>query len=705
MKRTVLSLLAWVLCAPALAQFDAGVPVVLGGMDAAVDQAPIEVTVRSAPTIEQKRRSAEAVSVVDLGRAQQQSADLGEVLARTEGIAIRRGGGLGSDAQISINGLWGQQIRTFIDGVPSNLLYPFDIASVPVQLVRQVEIFRGVVPVRFGTDALGGAVNLVPRERTDANGEVSLQTGSFGTFRGVFGAGQQLRNGLYVDANAFMDRARNDFAMNARAPDAQDVQVPVRVRRFHDRYRAEGGSLELGVRDMPWARRLYLRGYASANRREIQHDLRVSIPDGQGEIAGLTGGLVGRYEVVLARDVELDALAVYARNRTNRTDPETWIYDWFGRRVMPVNNPQPIDNLYLQNDVYARSTVSWKIAPNHSLRAVTTPSVTFYTGETRARPPGTRDLLAGTQRMLSWISGLEYQLDAFSSRLENIAFFKLYSYRMDGREPLPANMWREFTSGQRSVGFGDGVRYSFVRWFYAKASYEYATRMPTPGEVFGDGLFVLRNLELKPERSHNVNFGPVLDFKHTPVGELRLEVNGFLREARDQIVAIPVDNVSYGNLANARNMGVDNSLHWSSPGRWVSIDGTTSYVDSRSTSSRGTFSSFEGERIPNRPWLLASWSGYARWAYRDEARVEPYYYGRYVHSYLLGWEGIGRGGDKFDVPRQITHTLGLSHTLELRGIKLVASFEVQNLTDARVYDQFKVPRPGRGYYFRLAASL
>src|SRR5690606_39472576 len=39
--------------------------------------------------------------------------------------------------------------------------YPFGIANVPVNLIERAEIYSGVVPVRFGADALGGAVNLV----------------------------------------------------------------------------------------------------------------------------------------------------------------------------------------------------------------------------------------------------------------------------------------------------------------------------------------------------------------------------------------------------------------------------------------------------------------------------------------------------------------------------------------------------------------
>lgn len=702
-------LACWLWSVGASAQIDASVPLDAGVPIDAGDAGPVlDITVRAkGPSADQKRRSAEAITVVDMARAQQQSADLGEVLARTEGVAIRRTGGLGSDAQLSLNGLWGSQIRSFIDGVPSGLLYPFDIASVPVQLVKQVEIFRGVVPVRFGADALGGAINLVPVERSEASGEVSLQAGSFGTFRGLLSAGQQLtRSGLYVDASAFLDRARNDFVMSALAPDAQNRPQPVRVRRFHDRYAAEGGSLELGVRDRPWAKRLSVRGFSSASRRDIQHDLLVVQPDGESELKARSGGALGRYDVALGRGLELETVAVYAHTRTERTDPDRFLYDWFGRRVGQVRVPRPVDNLYLQQDGYARATLSFQLAPKHALKLVTTPAVTFYTGKNRSLTAGALDALSADQRLTTWISGAEYQADLASDRLQNIAFVKAYSYRVDSEEPLPGDIVQDFSLRRRSAGFGDGARYLFTRWLYAKVSYEYATRLPTAGEVFGDGLFVRRNLELKPERSHNLNVGPTLDLRRTAIGDLRVDVSGFARFTRDQVVAIPVDNISYSNIANARTLGVDTGLHWTSVGRYVAVDASNSYVHSVNTSSQGTFARFEGDRVPNRPWLLSSWMANGRYEYGDHARIEPFYYGRYVHAYYLGWESIGQGGNaKRSVPAQTTHNLGVSHILDWPTLKVTTTCEVQNLSNAIVYDQFRVPRPGRGFYFKLSASL
>ncbi len=101
-----------------------------------------------------------------------------------QGLSVRRYGGLGSSARISMNGLYDDQIRLFLDGVPLDLAgYPFGIENVPVNLIDRIEVYRGVVPVRFGADALGGAINLVSDQRYQNHLAASYQVGSFGTHR------------------------------------------------------------------------------------------------------------------------------------------------------------------------------------------------------------------------------------------------------------------------------------------------------------------------------------------------------------------------------------------------------------------------------------------------------------------------------------------------------------------------------------------
>ncbi|MEM1097048.1 MAG: carboxypeptidase-like regulatory domain-containing protein, partial [Bacteroidota bacterium] len=114
------------------------------------------VTVVAETEASRIERSAQAVAVLDLVEERVQTADLGEVLARTEGVAVQRAGGLGSGTRVSLNGLSDDQVRFFFNGLPLGLAgYPFGIANIPVNLIERAEVYKGVVPIRFGADALG----------------------------------------------------------------------------------------------------------------------------------------------------------------------------------------------------------------------------------------------------------------------------------------------------------------------------------------------------------------------------------------------------------------------------------------------------------------------------------------------------------------------------------------------------------------------
>jgi len=80
-----------------------------------------EVVVRGQTEASKLERSAQAVKTIDTRVIKLKTADLGEVMARTEGVSVQRSGGLGSGERISLNGLTGDQVRFFLDGIPLNL--------------------------------------------------------------------------------------------------------------------------------------------------------------------------------------------------------------------------------------------------------------------------------------------------------------------------------------------------------------------------------------------------------------------------------------------------------------------------------------------------------------------------------------------------------------------------------------------------------
>ena len=685
------------------------------GPGALRQQAPIEVSVRGLSQADRLRRSAKAVHVVETEQARRESADLGEVLSRSEGIGVRRSGGLGSSARFSLDGLTDDQVRFFLDGVPLELSgFGLGIANVPVNLVERIEIYRGVVPIHFGIDALGGAVNLVSdQDHQGTHAAASYQVGSFGTHRATLSARTlHEETGLLASANTFFDHAENDYPVDVEAPDQRGRLRPVRVHRFHDAYQAVGGGIELGFVDRPWAKRLLARVFATDYDKELQHNLVMTVPYGEVAYGERVLGATLRYEqpaLLRARSapVSLAVLGSFTRRTVDFADTSAWVYDWFGRRIRERRTPGeigggPTDQTIWDHSALGRLEVGWIATPGHTLRLAVSPTFTRRAGEDR-RNTEARDPLSARRDLLRVVTGLEYQIDLLDRRLENIAFVKDYVMHAASEEPVPGSGFRPLEQDAHRLGVGDALRWSFAEWIWAKASYEHATRLPRPDEIFGDSVLVATSLELEPETSHNANLGVTATAPDAGAGTFRANLNGFLRHAERLIVLLGNDKVlRYQNVYAARALGVEAALQWTSPGERAVLDGNVTYQDLRNVSTDGAFRDFAGDRIPNRPWLLANAS--ARIQIRGVAtpgdELAPGYNLRYVHEFLRSWESLGVTRSKQAVPSQLVHSLSLTYLVRRGATAVSSSLEVQNLTDEQVYDFFGQQKPGRAFFFK-----
>jgi vitamin B12 transporter len=675
-----------------------------------------EVTVRANSRADALRQSSEAVKVVDTEQARRETADLGEVLARTPGVSVRRSGGLGSQATFSLNGLTDDQIRFFVDGVPLDFTgYALGFANVPVSVVESIEIHSGVVPVRFGADALGGAVNLVTmKPRRGLHGGASYQAGSYGTHRAT-ASGQTLDDatGFVARVDAFFDTAVNDYPVDVEVPNEVGRPEPERVNRFHDGYRAVGGNAEAGWVAQPWARRLTLHGFITDRDNDIQNNAVMTVPYG-GVTYGETvvGGNV-RYEEDWDDAWQLDTVAGYAHTRGHYLDVDSCAYNWFGECVVRrtrggEREGQPRDRLTWENAVYARVNARWEPSIGHQLVASLAPSFVSRSGDEREQiNPNTRDPQTAERDLATWVNGLSYRLQGFDERLENTLFAKHYLQVARAEDPLTENTFVRRDRDTHRVGVGNGLRYSLWEPVAVKVSYEWATRLPRADEVFGDANTLLPNLDLAPETSHNINIGLLATSSPLSGGNVRAEVLGFLREAEDLIVRLSDDTFQiYQNVFSARSIGVEGSLAWEAPSRWLALDANATYQSLRNTSDTGLFTQFEGDRIPNRPWLFANFSAKLRvpsaWIAGDELSLTGY--ARYVHEFFRGWESLGLREYKQVVPSYVVPSVALTYLSRGSDVTLASTLEVDNVTDAEVQDYFGVQRPGRTFSARLAIS-
>ncbi len=124
-----------------------------------------------------------SLTVLPLGPAVPPGQDLARVLDSASGTTVRRMGGLGDFATLSLRGSTSRQVEVFLDGVPLNPdgSSVVNLAELPVTAFERVEIYRGNVPASFGAAPIGGVVNLVtPNGRTIPTA-VGGAGGSFGT--------------------------------------------------------------------------------------------------------------------------------------------------------------------------------------------------------------------------------------------------------------------------------------------------------------------------------------------------------------------------------------------------------------------------------------------------------------------------------------------------------------------------------------------
>jgi outer membrane receptor for ferrienterochelin and colicins len=105
------------------------------------------------------------------------SQNLGEVLQNETNIQLGQDQVLGTSA--IMQGIGGQDIKILVNGIPliGRVNGNIDVSQIPVSNIERVEIIEGPMSVVYGTDALGGVINIITR--TPAGGKLSGRVNAF----------------------------------------------------------------------------------------------------------------------------------------------------------------------------------------------------------------------------------------------------------------------------------------------------------------------------------------------------------------------------------------------------------------------------------------------------------------------------------------------------------------------------------------------
>jgi vitamin B12 transporter len=148
-----------------------------------------DVVVTATRTAEPVEKTGESVSVITAEQlAAQQIVFVGDALQETPGLVLVRNGGLGQNATISLRGAEAGQTLVLIDGVrindPSTVDNEALLGDLLVNNIDRIEILRGPQSTLYGSDAIGGVINVLTRRGGDAPLALraSAEGGSFDTY-------------------------------------------------------------------------------------------------------------------------------------------------------------------------------------------------------------------------------------------------------------------------------------------------------------------------------------------------------------------------------------------------------------------------------------------------------------------------------------------------------------------------------------------
>ena len=167
----------------------------------AFDLEPIIVEANSLTPVDQSRSGAN-VEVVDGQDAGGNDDRIIDRLVRLPGVNLSTTGGLGSVGTIQVRGLPARYVGIRIDGIdvadPSGVQNQFDFGGLTASGVERVEILKGSQSAIFGSEAIGGVVNITSFEPEGLgfSGRAQAEIGSFDTYSGSVSLGHRTESGF-----------------------------------------------------------------------------------------------------------------------------------------------------------------------------------------------------------------------------------------------------------------------------------------------------------------------------------------------------------------------------------------------------------------------------------------------------------------------------------------------------------------------------
>jgi outer membrane receptor protein involved in Fe transport len=597
---------------------------------------------------------------------------LADVLSETTGVQVRRFGGPGERAEVSIRGFSSSQVAVTLDGVRLNSARGggVNITNIPIQLLEEVEVARGGGAVDVGSGAMGGVVALRTR-RPGGEPEVrgSLSYGSFDTWDGSLYAGAP---GRFVDWGVGYNGFKTDGDFVFRTPIIDNGGTPIppleeevtRINNRSDRH-ALTGNFGREIADAGYLQLFQTLGYTSAGQPGLA--LIGNIPNaGQSPDAHLRqfDSLTQlRFEDVGLgiEGAELDSSIYYRFQRSRFKDPSPLLGDPIDTRFDEAMGGLSLKPRWQGRGLGMAHRVDTEIgAFRESMNATSQPYSDRYSVDVMLRDDAS----------------------LLDDRLHVVPALRLDWTDDFGDEWLPSL----------------GIVAWPVPWLRIKGNVERSYRVPSFEELYlPDQGFIQGNPNLVPEEALGGDVGLELRFDGWgPIREIHFEAAYFHNAIEDSIVWVVVSptTIEPRNTGDATTKGYElrgSMSFWS----WLEVSANHTHLDARYDET--------GVRLPGRADsetnLRIALGIDGIWQVLGEMQD-------------TGSISVSEAGGLTLPPRRVWNASGgmnVVYAVESLGFdaipdELWLNFAVFNIGDQSVRDALSFPQPGRSFKVALEGS-
>ena len=662
-------------------------------------------------------KQVETVSTIDAAELQNTSKSISKAINSASGVKVRKSGGMGSEGKINIRGMEGKNIKVLVNGVPVETQGNLGLDDIPIDQIADIEVYKGYIPARFATDGAGGAINIVTKKRPANSIDASYSFSSFNTHKASVSASHLIDSivgatSLEIGVSGYFNHSDNDYEFTSpymKSSTGKDTSVV----RDHDHYTSYNVQAFANLMNA-WFDKVSLSASFGAFDKEIQGiEYRIKETTSEGYNFGVSLGLDKKnfiaknlnfgdyFSFGFAENKIIDTSRVHCRNWFSCDVAKKNVGELTSMglprlrtvEIYDFNNLLNFDYQYAKNQfVYLNTLLRYhRENPEDDIGSE-------KAGFNTAGLPG---------EMFSVTTGVSLENLFWNSRIQNLAGFKFHFLNAKiSNMPTsvlvdPAVESNDYTD----YSYDENLMFKIAKSLSLKASYQHAVRLPTPEELFGDGLRVSAAINLKPEEADNFNFGISVDLQELPfVTRLRFDGDVFYSYYKNRIHYMSSSQMSipYFNMNPIRSWGYEGDVKLD-VNEWVLLGTNWTFQDLRNVKYNAKQGVPKNAIVPNIPRFFMNYLAefHIGDLFSKEDFLKVWWSANYTDEYFYGWKISSRQTRKIE--SSFTQDIGIEYSIW--DNKLGWSFEVDNLADARSYDKFGESKPGRIFATKIRYSF